>query len=112
MAPPQLKTRGLHNIDKTFYILVGKRLKNQYKIRVINLSLDRPVYKSYTIDPLCQAVEAAWRGAIVAGVAAGNDGRDDSFGNNGYGTISAPANDPQGDHCGRNENRRHSAAVR
>jgi serine protease AprX len=27
-------------------------------------------------------------------VAAGNDGRDDSAGNNGYGTINAPGNDP------------------
>ncbi|MBV9441126.1 MAG: S8 family serine peptidase, partial [Acidobacteriaceae bacterium] len=35
-------------------------LKDQYNVRVINLSLGRPVYESYTDDPLCQAVEAAW----------------------------------------------------
>src|SRR5215469_458621 len=55
------------------------QLQNKYNIRVINLSLGRPVYESYTIDPLCQAVEAAWRAGIVVVVAAGNDGRDNSF---------------------------------
>lgn len=69
-------------------------LKNTYNIRVINLSLGRPVYESYTQDPLCQAVEAAWQSGIVVVVAAGNNGRDNSFGNEGYGTIEAPGNDP------------------
>ena len=69
-------------------------LKSKYNIRVINLSLGRPVFESYTQDPLCQAVEAAWKAGIVVVVAAGNDGRDDSLGTNGYGTISAPGNDP------------------
>lgn len=69
-------------------------LKNQYNIRVINLSLGRPVFESYTRDPLCQAVEAAWKAGIVVIVAAGNDGRDNTAGTNGYGTISAPGNDP------------------
>ena len=35
-------------------------LKSTYNIRVINLSLGRPVFETYTLDPLCQAVEAAW----------------------------------------------------
>jgi serine protease AprX len=69
-------------------------LKSKYNIRVINLSLGRPVYESYKTDPLCQAVEAAWKAGIVVVVAAGNDGRDNSFNNYGYGTITAPANDP------------------
>jgi serine protease AprX len=69
-------------------------LKNTYNIRVINLSLGRPVYESYTLDPLCQAVEKAWKAGIVVVVAAGNDGRDNSFGTQGYGTITAPGNDP------------------
>ncbi|HTT18940.1 MAG TPA: S8 family serine peptidase, partial [Candidatus Sulfotelmatobacter sp.] len=47
-------------------------LKNQYNIRVINLSLGRPVFESYTLDPLCQAVEQAWQAGIVVVVAAGN----------------------------------------
>ena len=57
-------------------------------------SLGRPVFESYTLDPLCQAVEAAWKSGIVVVVAAGNAGRDNSQGTNGYGTIKAPANDP------------------
>jgi serine protease AprX len=69
-------------------------LKSKYNIRVINLSLGRPVFESYTLDPLCQAVEAAYRAGIVVVVAAGNDGRDNSAGTNGYATINAPANDP------------------
>ena len=68
------------------------QLKGTYNIRVINLSVGRPVFESYTQDPLCQAVEAAWKAGIVVVVAAGNDGRDTSA--NGYGTITAPGNDP------------------
>ncbi len=69
-------------------------LKSKYNIRVINLSLGRSVYESYTLDPLCQAVEAAWKAGIVVVVAAGNEGRNDSAGTDGYGTIAAPGNDP------------------
>jgi serine protease AprX len=67
-------------------------LKSQYNIRVINLSIGRPVYESYTVDPLCQAVEAAWRSGIVVVVAAGNMGRYPDT--NGYATITVPGNDP------------------
>jgi len=69
-------------------------LKTLFNIRVINLSLGRPVYESYTLDPLCKAVEAAWQAGITVVVAAGNDGRDNAIGNQGYGTIGSPANDP------------------
>lgn len=70
------------------------QLENTYNIRVINLSLGRGVYESYTQDPLCQAVEEAWQAGIVVVVSAGNEGRNDSAGTNGYGTITAPGNDP------------------
>ncbi|HLJ46454.1 MAG TPA: S8 family serine peptidase [Bryobacteraceae bacterium] len=70
------------------------QLKNTYNIRIINLSLGRPVYESYKLDPLCQAVEAAWNAGILVVVAAGNNGRDNSHGTQGYGTITAPGNDP------------------
>ena len=63
-------------------------------IRVINLSLGRPVYESYTLDPLCQAVEQAWKAGIVVVVAAGNEGRNNAANTSGYGTITAPGNDP------------------
>src|SRR6185369_6102896 len=48
------------------------QLKATYNIRVINLSLGRNIYESYTLDPVCQAVEAAWKSGIVVVVAAGN----------------------------------------
>jgi serine protease AprX len=69
-------------------------VKDQYNVRVMNLSVGRPVFESYKQDPLCQAVEAAWNAGIVVVVAAGNDGRNNSFKNDGYGTINAPGNDP------------------
>jgi serine protease AprX len=69
-------------------------LKDTYNIRVINLSLGRGIALSYTVDPLCRAVEAAWKSGIVVVVAAGNYGRLSVSGSNGFGTITAPGNDP------------------
>ena len=69
-------------------------LKSVYNIRVINMSLGRPVFESYTLDPVDQAVEAAWKAGIVVVVAAGNSGRDNSLGTGGWATIDAPGNDP------------------
>ncbi len=69
-------------------------LQSTYNIRIINLSLGRGIGSSYTQDPLCQAVEAAWKSGILVVVAAGNYGRLSVFGSNGYGTITAPGNDP------------------
>src|SRR6185437_570573 len=70
------------------------QLKPSYNIRIINLSLGRPVYEASSQDPLCQAVEAAWKAGIVVVVAAGNSGRDNSQGTQGYSTIQSPGNDP------------------
>jgi serine protease AprX len=55
-------------------------LKNMgtYPIKVINLSLGRPVRESFRLDPLCQAVEKAWKAGITVVVAAGNAGRDNT----------------------------------
>ena len=58
------------------------------KIRIMNLSLGHPVEESYLTDPLCQAVEKAWKAGIVVVVSAGN------LGSLGYGTIGSPGNDP------------------
>jgi serine protease AprX len=63
-------------------------LKNKYGVRVINLSLGRPIYETCTLDPLCEAVESAWNSGIVVVVAAGNLGR------NGYSTVLSPGNSP------------------
>jgi len=70
------------------------QLKKTYNIRVLNLSLGRPVSESYLTDPLAQAVKAAWDAGIVVVCAAGNRGRDNSAGTQGYGTISTPGNGP------------------
>jgi serine protease AprX len=69
-------------------------LQSTYNIGIINLSIGQPVVESYTQDPLCQAVEQAWQAGIVVVVAAGNGGRNNSAGTNGYGTITSPGNDP------------------
>lgn len=68
--------------------------KADLNIRVVNMSLGRPVYESYKNDPLCKAVEAVWQAGIVVVVAAGNDGRNNQGNSNGYGTINSPGNDP------------------
>ena len=62
--------------------------KDLYKIRVMNLSLGHPVEQSYNTDPLCQAVERAWKAGIVVVVAAGNEGAA------GYASTHSPGNDP------------------
>ena len=77
-------------IDK----VLSLRSKTPSKIRVINLSLGRPIYESFTTDPLCQAVEKAWKAGVTVVVAAGNNGRDNTNGTQGYGTIASPGNDP------------------
>jgi serine protease AprX len=64
------------------------KLKSKYNVRVINLSLGRPFYETCTLDPLCEAVEAAWNNGVVVVVAAGNLGR------NGYSTVLSPGNSP------------------
>ncbi len=69
-------------------------LQNKYNIQVINLSLGRGIAVSYAQDALCQAVESAWQAGIVVVVAAGNYGRVSIDGSDGYGTITAPGNDP------------------
>ena len=77
--------------------------KSDYGIGVLNLSLGHPVGESCTTDPLCLAVEAAWRSGIVVVCAAGNEGRlrdsprrtgsNEGWGT-AYGSIQSPANDP------------------
>ena len=70
---------GGNDSDVVAAIQTAISLQNTYNIRVINLSLGRPVFESYTLDPLCQAVEAAWNAGIVVVAAAGNYGRDNSY---------------------------------
>lgn len=69
-------------------------IRSTHNIRVINLSLGRLVRESFVNDPLCQAVERAWKAGITVVVAAGNLGRDNSMGTQGYSTVTSPGNDP------------------
>jgi len=63
-------------------------LQAQYNIRVLNLSLGRPVEESSQLDPLCLAVKTAWNAGIVVVASAGNLGR------NGYASVLSPGNSP------------------
>jgi subtilisin family serine protease len=62
--------------------------KDDYDIRVINLSLSSTVAESYRTDPLDAAVEQAWMQGIVVVAAAGNEG------GSSHAVDYAPANDP------------------
>jgi serine protease AprX len=61
--------------------------KDEYNIRVMNLSLSAPVRSHYWADPLNQAVMKAWQSGIVVVVAAGNGGPDPM-------SIGVPGNNP------------------
>jgi serine protease AprX len=61
--------------------------KNEYNIKVINLSLHSLVQSPYWADPLDQAVMRAWAEGITVIVAGGNDGPKPM-------TISVPGNTP------------------
>jgi len=62
--------------------------RERYGIRVLNLSLGRPIYESAKKDPLVRAVEAASAAGLVVVTSAGN------FGQNGSFTITSPGNAP------------------
>jgi len=59
--------------------------RDNYNIRVVNLSLNSSVAESYNTNPLDAAVEILWFNKIVVVTSAGN---------RGSGTIYPPANDP------------------
>ncbi len=62
--------------------------KDQFNIRVLNLSLSTDVPQSYKTDPLDAAVEYAWQHGIVVVAASGNRGSD-------YDAVKySPGNDP------------------
>ncbi|APV49914.1 hypothetical protein BWI17_09590 [Betaproteobacteria bacterium GR16-43] len=67
--------------------------KNDYNIRVLNISLAADSTETYRTDPLCRAVRNAVAAGITVVVAAGNYGQD-ANGREVYGTISSPGNEP------------------
>jgi serine protease AprX len=62
--------------------------KDDYGIRVVNLSLESTEPESYRTDPLDAAAEAAWFSGIVVVAAGGNRGSDSDA------VSYAPGNDP------------------
>lgn len=61
--------------------------KERYNIRIMSLSLGGESSRSCADDPLCRAVEAAWKAGIVVLAAAGNDGPE-------TGTVGTPGISP------------------
>jgi serine protease AprX len=62
--------------------------KDDYGIRVLNVSIGGNPVGSITRDPIAKAVESAWQHGIVVVCAAGNEG---DFGSGG---VLSPGNDP------------------
>jgi serine protease AprX len=67
--------------------------RQRYQIDVINLSLGSLPQQSWRDDPVCQAIERAWRVGIVSVAAAGNNGKD-ANGQEVLGAITSPGNCP------------------
>jgi len=65
----------------------------RYQIKVINLSLGAAVQQSWRDDPVCQAIERAWRANIVTVAAAGNYGKT-ANGTEILGGVTSPGNCP------------------
>jgi serine protease AprX len=65
----------------------------KFRIRVINLSLGGPVLQPSADDPICQAVERAYRAGLVVVVSAGNFGKS-ADGKKIYGGITTPGISP------------------
>ena len=75
-------------LDAIYGIQFAVDFKDDYNIRVLNLSLESTVAESYRTDPLDAAVEAAWFSGIVVVAAAGNRGTASDA------VDYAPGNDP------------------
>jgi serine protease AprX len=67
--------------------------REQYNIRIINMSLGAGVFESYNADPLTLAAKRAVEAGIVVVASAGNMGKA-ADGSPQYGAISAPGNAP------------------
>jgi serine protease AprX len=75
-------------LDVIYGIEFAVEHKDEFNIRVLNLSLESTEAESYRTDPLDAAVEAAWFNGIVVVAAAGNRGSDADA------VDYAPGNDP------------------
>lgn len=86
-----IKIAGREGASDISHVLAGIQwavsFKNDYGIRVLNLSLGTDSTQTYYLSPLNAAVEKAWDAGIVVTVSASNTGP-------GAGTITKPADDP------------------
>jgi subtilisin family serine protease len=71
--------------------VVQNKTTGGLNIRVLNLSFGTNTTNPYSIDPLCHAVEAAWRKGITVVAATGNAGFYMTPGGPG---LTSPARDP------------------
>jgi serine protease AprX len=71
--------------------VVQNKTTGGLNIRVLNLSFGTNTSHPYTIDPLCHAVEAAWKKGITVVAATGNAGYYMTPGGPG---LTSPARDP------------------
>ncbi len=69
------------------------RYRHLFNIRILNLSLGRPILDSYRDDPLCQAVERAVAEGLIVVASAGNLGKMDD-GTRILGGVVSPGNSP------------------
>ena len=77
-------------------------------IRVLNLSFGTNTTHPYTIDPLCHAVEAAWKKGITVVAATGNAGFYMTPGGPG---LTSPARDPYVISVGATDTRKTTATT-
>ncbi len=80
--------------------------KNNYSVRVVNMSLGTPAINSYEDDPLCNAVRKLVNSGVVVVAAAGNNGKD-ANGQKIYGAIHSPGNEPSAITVGIEQQLRH-----
>jgi serine protease AprX len=79
---------GATVLDAIYGLQFAVDHKDDYGIRIVNLSLQSTVAGSYRTDPLDAAVEAAWfRGLVVIAAAGNRGGQPDAM-------QYAPGNDP------------------
>ena len=67
--------------------------RQQYNIKVVNMSLGTPAIETWRNDPLCRAARRLVDAGIVVVAAAGNNGKNEA-GQKLYGAIHSPGNDP------------------
>jgi serine protease AprX len=79
-----------HVIAAFDYVLAHK---NEFNIRVVNLSLSSGVFESFTTDPLAVAARKLVEAGIVVVAAAGNAGGA-ADGRAQYGAVTSPGNAP------------------